>query len=48
MLFLDKIGAKYVGVIGSDELEKGIIKIKNMTDGQETEVSFENVAEFLK
>ncbi len=46
--YADKIGAKYVGVIGSDELERGIIKIKNMTDGQETEVSFENVAEFLK
>lgn len=46
--YADKIGAKYVGVIGSDELEKGIIKIKNMSDGQETEVSFENVVEFLK
>ena len=46
--YADKIGAKYVGVIGSDELEKGIIKIKNMSDGQETEVSFENVVEFLR
>ena len=46
--YADKIGAKYVGVIGSDELEKGIIKIKNMTDGQESEVSFDKVIEFLK
>lgn len=46
--YADKIGAKYVGVIGSDELAKGIIKIKNMSDGQETEVLFENVVEFLK
>ncbi len=46
--YADKIGAKYVGVIGSDELEKGIIKIKNMTDGQEAEVSFDKVIEFLK
>ena len=46
--YADKIGAKYVGVIGSDELEKGIIKIKNMTDGQETEVSFDKVIEFLR
>ena len=46
--YADKIGAKYVGVIGSDELAKGIIKIKNMSDGQETEVSFENVVEFLR
>ena len=46
--YADKIGAKYVGVIGSDELAKGIIKIKNMSDGQESEVSFENVVEFLR
>lgn len=46
--YADKIGAKYVGVIGSDELAKGIIKIKNMSDGQETEVSFKNVVEFLR
>ena len=46
--YADKIGAKYVGVIGSDELAKGIIKIKNMSDGQETEVLFENLVEFLK
>ena len=46
--YADKIGAKYVGVIGSDELAKGIIKIKNMSDGQETEVSFKKVVEFLR
>ena len=46
--YADKIGAKYVGVIGSDELAKGIIKIKNMSDGQESEVSFDKVIEFLK
>lgn len=46
--YADKIGAKYVGVIGSDELEKGIIKIKNMSDGQESEVSFDKVIEFLR
>ena len=46
--YADKIGARYVGVIGSDELLKGVVKIKNMSDGQETEVSFDNVLEFLK
>ena len=46
--YADKIGAKYVGVIGSDELAKGIIKIKNMSDGQESEVSFDKVIEFLR
>ena len=46
--YADKIGAKYVGVIGSDELEKGIVKIKNMSDGSETEVAFNGVIEFLK
>ena len=46
--YADKIGAKYVGVIGSDELEKGIVKIKNMSDGSETEVAFNGIIEFLK
>ena len=37
--YADKIGAKKVIVIGSNELEKGVAKLKNMADGSETEVS---------
>ena len=46
--YADKIGAKYVAVIGSNELENGVVKLKNMTDGSEEEVEFNALAEKLK
>ena len=44
--YADKIGAKFVGVIGSSELEKGVIKLKEMATGIETEVAFNDLVEF--
>ena len=44
--YADKIGVKYVGVIGSNELEKGVVKLKNMADGAETELSFTELIDF--
>ncbi len=38
--YADKIAAKYVAVIGSNELENGVAKLKNMADGSEENVSF--------
>jgi histidyl-tRNA synthetase len=38
--YADKIGAKYVAVIGSSELESGVVKLKNMTDGSEENIAF--------
>ena len=46
--YADKIGAKFVAVIGSNEVEKGAVKVKNMLDGSETEVEFTNLIEFVK
>lgn len=46
--YADKIGAKYVAVIGSNELSSGFVKIKNMQDGTETDVAFDNFIEFVK
>ena len=46
--YADKIGAKYVAVIGSSELETGSVKIKRMADGVETLVTFDGILEFLK
>jgi len=43
--YADKIGAKYVAVIGSNELEQGVVKLKNMTDGSEREVTFDQILE---
>jgi len=46
--YADKIGAEYVGVVGSNELQQGIVKLKKMSDGSETEVKFNALCEFLK
>ena len=45
--YADKIGAEYVGVIGSDELSNGVIKLKKMADGTESTVEFSSLAEFV-
>ena len=45
--YADKIGAKYVGVIGDNEIEKGVVKLKNMQSGEETEVALNSVCEFF-
>ena len=36
MKYADKVGARYVLVLGGDELEKGEAKLKRMRDGNET------------
>ena len=43
--YADKIGAKLVAVIGSDEMANGVIKVKNMEDGNEQTVK---VSEFIE
>lgn len=41
MKYADKLGAKYTAVIGDSELESGIVKLKNMANGEQTEVTLE-------
>ena len=45
--YADKIGAKYVAVIGGSELEKGEARVKEMATGQTESVSFENVVAYF-
>lgn len=45
MRYADKIGAKFVCVLGDNELETGDVKIKNMTTGEQTDASLNT---FLK
>ncbi len=45
--YADKIGAKYVAVIGSNELYAGETKVKEMATGEETLVKFDDLVEFL-
>lgn len=42
MKYADKIGAEYVIVLGDNELETGIIKLKNMKTGEQTELKLDD------
>lgn len=45
--YADKINAEYVGVIGSEEYSKNVIKLKNMKSGEEREIAEDDVIAFL-
>ncbi len=45
--YADKIGAKYVGVIGESELEKGTLNVKCMATGESEEVKFEDICTYF-
>jgi histidyl-tRNA synthetase len=46
MKYADKIGARFSLVLGDNEIESGRVMIKNMANGEKTEVSLGD--EFLK
>lgn len=39
MKYADKLGAKYTIVLGDNEIEEGVAKLKNMANGEETEIA---------
>ena len=41
MKYADKLNAKFNIVIGDNEVETGVAKLKNMTTGEETEIALE-------
>lgn len=45
--YADKIGAKFVAVLGSDELVRGVIKLKDMASGEEKDLPINDIAEFF-
>ena len=47
--YADKLGTKYVAVIGGNELLEGVMNVKNMTTGESEKVAFDNaIAYFSK
>ncbi len=46
--FADKCGAPYVAVIGEDELEKGVAKLRDMRSSTEEEVQFSDLKLWIK
>lgn len=47
MKYADRVGAKYVVVIGDEELENGVVNIKNMQNGETQSHSIENLAGYF-
>ena len=47
MRYADKIGARYVVLIGEDEIEKGVCMIKDMSDGTQKDVEISKIVESL-
>ena len=45
MKYADKIGAKYTMVLGDDEVAQGKAKIKNMDNGESTEMELADIAD---
>ena len=45
MKYANKIGAEFVIVVGDNELESGIGKLKNMESGEEIEVKLSTLAD---
>ena len=46
--YADKIGAKYVAVIGGNELAEGVMNVKNMADGSSEQVAFAGVLAYFQ
>ena len=47
MKYADRVGAKYVVVIGDEELQNGVVNIKNMQNGETQSYSIENLAGYF-
>jgi len=45
MKYSNKIGAEYTVVLGDNELAENKAKLKNMSDGTETEITLDNFSE---
>lgn len=45
--YADKIGAKFVGVLGTDELSQGKVKIKRMATGEEMLIDTDKIYDFI-
>ena len=48
MKYAGKIGARFTAILGADEIESGIINIKNMTDGSVKAVAIADITGFFK
>ena len=47
MKYANKIGAKHTVMIGSNELEENKVRLKNMENGEQTEVSLDALSSYF-
>ncbi len=47
MKYADRVGAKYVVVLGDDELQNGVVNVKNMKDGTAQECAIDKLSEYF-
>ena len=47
MKYADKVAAKYLVVIGDDELQKGVVNVKEMQSGKESQVELKELVGFF-
>ncbi len=45
--YADKVNAQFVAVIGGNELESGVMNVKNMQTGESEQVAFENATAYF-
>lgn len=48
MRLADKMRARYVIILGQDEINQGVVTLKNMADGNQKQISLENVSEIVE
>lgn len=46
--YADKLGIRFVSVIGEDEMNSGMLRVKDMINGEQQDMRLENLIEFLK
>lgn len=47
MKYADKINAKFSCIVGDNELEVGVVKVKRMETGEAYEVRLDEMVEFM-
>ncbi len=46
--YADKLGIRYVSVVGEDEMKSGMLRVKNMVSGEQQDMCLESLIAFLK
>ncbi len=46
--FADKLGVKLMVIVGGDEMSRGVVKVKDMASGEETEVALDQAVPYIQ